>query len=257
VRFRKSQKLPCYVLIYDQVDIIKKSLEFLTEYSGRLDIIVAENPSPNTPEISKFIRQLGNKKLLKRYYLFDENITNNAFRMMFKTKREVKTIKSSSYVITTDGDLVSNDKGWLDEEIDILKKYSEVFSCAVSLDMSNLPLASFPDAKNWIPADMSEQEDYYEAFTGSHLQMTRGAEFYTFLKWVEKNDAHLVDGEMHRYCYEVLHKKWARTKKAKAYHLTWDLYKDKDNTYTKAKDSKSFKEIWYHDKESLYTLVEF
>jgi hypothetical protein len=62
---------------------------------------------------------------------------------------------------------------------------------------------------------------------------------------------------MHRFCYEVLHKKWARTKRATAYHLTWDLYGDKNHPYTKMKLAKSFKETWYHKDLAGYSVQDF
>ena len=48
---RRTHKIPCYVLVYDQVEIIEQCLDFLADSSDHLDIIVIENPSPNTPKI--------------------------------------------------------------------------------------------------------------------------------------------------------------------------------------------------------------
>ena len=255
-KLKKNQtKIPCYVLIYDQVDIIKSCLSFLAKYSDRLDIIVVENPSANTPEISNFVQTLGDERSIKRYYLFDKNITNNAIHIAFDREREI--IRKSKYVIISDGDVVSHDKNWLDEEIRIMKKHPEVFTCGITLDLFNLPLKTFPHAKDWIPADKNEFPDYFETVTGTHLEILRGEEFCQLLEWKDKNNVHLVDGSMHKYCEEVLHKKWARTKYATAHHLTWDLYADLNHPYTKLKLGKTFEEFWHHENTSSYTLTEY
>jgi hypothetical protein len=249
-----KKKTLCYVLVFDQVDIVEKCLKSLIRHANDMDIVVIENPSDGTPKIKDFVNDLGKKKLVKRYYLFDKNITNNAFKLVLA--REQALIKKTRYVITTDGDLTCEDD-WLKETTCILRKHPEVFACGVSLDMSNLPVKTFPDATGWVPDDISEQPDYYEAVTGSHLLTLRGSDFYTFLRWKDKNNIHLVDSTMHDYCYRVLQKKWTRTKHSKAYHLTWDLYQDLDHPYTKLKTEKSFAAIWHHQDSSEYSLKEY
>lgn len=249
------RKILCYVLVFDQVEIIKKSLDFLTKYANRLEIVVVENPSTNTPEIKQYVEELGKKKLIKRYYLFKENITSNAVITVFN--KELELIKARPYVIITDGDLVSSDKYWLDEELHIMKHHPDIFACGISLDMSNLPIAAFPEAANWIPPDKSEAADYYEAPTGGHLLMMRGEEFYEYSRWKDINDVQHIDSEMLKYCYNTLNKKWARTKRSKAYHLTWDLYADKNHPYTKFRSKNSFKGTWYHKKTASYSLNSY
>jgi hypothetical protein len=251
----KRKKILCYVLIFDQVEIIKKSLDFLSQNSSKLDLIIIENPSGNTPKIKKYVQQLGKKRLIKRYYLFDENITSNA--MVAILDKEIDRIAKSPYTIITDGDLISNDQDWLGEEMKILKNNKNVFACGISLDMSNLPIKAFPEAKSWIPPDVSEQPDYYEAATGGHLMMLRGKDFAEYIRWKNENKVLHIDNEMRKYCYDLLHKKWARTKKSKAYHLTWDLYADKNHPYTKFRSQKSFKETWNHSKKAAYKLYEY
>jgi hypothetical protein len=251
----RRKKITCYVLIFDQVDIIKRSLDFLVQYANKLDLIIIENPSPNTPKIKSIVDTYGKSGLIKRYYLFEKNITGNAYDIVFNVEKEI--IKNSPYILITDGDLYSKDEDWLKEELNILKQHPEVFACGVSLDMSNLPIKQFPDAANWIPPDKGTFPDFFEATTGGHLLMFRGGQFYEYMKWQANNKLNFVDSIMHRYCYEVLNKKWARTKKAKAYHLTWDLYRDKRHPYTVLKISKTHEETWYHKQKSGYKLTEY
>lgn len=251
----RKKKVLCYVLIFDQVDIIKQSLNFLTQLSDKIEFIIIENPSEHTPEIKKYVTGLGKKGLIKRYYLFDQNITSNA--VVTVLDKELDFIKKSSHTIITDGDLVSVNSEWFDEEITILKRNKDVFACGISLDRSNLPLKAFPESVNWIPPDIGEHRDYYEAVTGGHLMMMRGSEFGRYITWKNETKTQHVDDKMHRYCYDVLNKKWARTKKSEAYHLTWDLYADKNHPYTKFRSKKSFENTWHHEQQATFTLKEY
>jgi hypothetical protein len=254
--FRKKQKVLCYVIIFDQLEIIKQSLNFLTQYANDLEIVVIENPSPNSKLIKKYIAELGAKQLIKRYYLMKENIAGNAYTMVLEAER--RHAESSPYVILTDGDLVSQDKNWLNEERSVLRKHPDVFACGVTLGLSNLPLKAFPGAREeWIPNDAHIYKDYVEVITGGHLLMMRGTELIEFLDWKNDNNLNFVDGIMHDYCYNQLGQKWARTKVAKAYHLTWDLYSNPNHPYTKLKTSKSFKETWHNNKRSEFSLVTY
>lgn len=243
----KRTKIPCYILVYDQVDIIDKTLGFLSKYIDHLSLIIIENPSKNSVAIKNVVEKYRKKSLVDRHYIMNDNISGEAFGVVFE--QEPVILKKSKYVIMTDGDMVSNDMTWLEEQLQILKN-REVFVAGISLDMSNLPIKSFPEATSWIPEDISVQKDYIEATTGCHLLLFRSKQLVRFVKYKDKNGLSFVDGTLHKYCYDVLHKKWARTKQAKALHLTWDLYANRNHPYTKAKLKKSFEEIWYHNKKS-------
>jgi hypothetical protein len=249
------KKIPCFVLIFHEVDIIKQSLNFMVKFADRLDLILVENPSPHSPQIGEFTAELGKQSLIKRHYLFETNITGNAMDTVLN--KESALIKKSRFMILTDGDLVCDDSDWLDEEIAILDRHPDVLACGVSLDRSNLPLKTFPDAKNWLPDDVAETEHYYETITGCHLLLVGGGDFYDFLNWKNQNDLYSVDGALHQFCYQQKHRKWARTKKAKAYHLTWDLYSDKKHPYTRLKTGKDFKQTWHHRQRASFKLTQY
>jgi hypothetical protein len=251
----KKRKLLIYVLVFDQYHIIRKALDFITTFSDQLDIVIIENPSPNSPKIEKIIDRYGNAGKIKRYYLFDDNIASNAFSVVLERERSV--IKKHNLVMLTDGDLTCKGDDWLKEEMGILKANPSVFVCGISLDMFNLPIKTFPEASNWIPPDISEQKDYFEARTGLHLLTFSSADLLGFLDWFKASEHPFVDSTLHYYCYDILHKKWARTKKAKAHHLTWDLYNDLENSYTKLKTGKSHKETWFHLKKAGFSLKEY
>ena len=250
-----KRKIPCYVLLFEQVAIIERTLKFLSQYADQIDLILVENPSATSPQIKLIVEDYGKRGLVKRYYQLDENVTGNALGIVIEKERDI--IHKSKYVIVTDGDIESNNHEWLKEQKNILKNNSDVFSCGISLDMSNLPLKTFPEAKNWIPPDESEQPDYFEVYTGVHLLLMRSKELLSFMDWKNQEDLAFVDGNLHKYCTSVLHKKWARTKNTKAIHLTWDLYHDRNHPYTKFKLSKSFQSTWYHQKTSDFTLTKY
>lgn len=252
---KPATKIPCYVLIFDQVEIIKKSLDFLANYTDKLELVIIENPSPNTPEIQKMVRTYGETGVIKRYYLFDENITSTAFDIV--TLSELALIKKSPFVLITDGDITSTNEGWLDEELRILERNSNVFACGISLDKTNLPTEAFPEAEHWIPPDIREHTDFYEVFTGLHLLLLSGTNLAGFLAWKQANSLNFVDANMHQYSHNVLQKKWSRTKISEAYHLTWDLYHDPEHPYTKLKTSKSHQDIWHHKRTSSFSLEEY
>jgi hypothetical protein len=251
--FRK--KIPCYVLVFDQLDIIKKSLDFLAKKTDQLEIIVIENPSRNSSKIKRYVEGLGLAGVVSRYYIFEKNITANAIGVVLEA--EAKRIRKSPIVMVTDGDLTCDDSEWLTEELSILKSQNDVFACGVTLDLSNLPIKAFPEAVNWIPKPITVHDGYFEALTGLHLLIFRGSELSGFCEWQKSNNTPFVDGRLHEYCYEVMGMKWARTKNAQARHLTWDLYADREHAYTKIKTAKDFKSTWHHNKTADFQLINY
>lgn len=249
-----SSKVLCYVLIYGEASVIRRSLDSITGLSDYLDIVLIENPSDQTPEVSTFIQHLADKGKISAHYLFDHNISNNAYNTVLTA--ELARIRRSPFVIVSDGDLeINKPKRWLHEAEQVMK-HSEVFACGISLSKANLPLKAFPEADQWIPPDINSSGPYIEARTGCHLLFFRGKELAKFLDWSHHQKSFFVDGELHRFCYEVLGKKWARTKN-EAYHITWDLYSDTSHPYTRQKLDKSFRQTWYHRDESDFTLTRY
>lgn len=249
-----TRKIPCYVLVYDQFSIIKRSIDFLCGYSTRLDIIVIENPSSNTPQISAYIRRQARKGYIKRYYLFDNNIANNAFATVLEN--DWLSLIRSKHVLITDGDLVCRDQSWLDEELSILERW-RVFACGISLSLDNLPLKTFPDAKAWVPAASAETDRYYIGKTGIHLLMMRSFYLLLFMLWRRLTRVHFIDDRMHYFCDHILRMSWARTKKTQASHLTWDLYANNKHPYTRMKSHLDFADIWRTSRESGFSVEKY
>lgn len=226
-------KILCFVLIYSEVDLIARSLAFLTSFSDRLDIVVIENPSGNTETaIRPLVQKYLNEGKVLQYRLMDENIATNAFQVVLEdAEKDLLQQSNYAHILVTEGDLDVKDQHWLDEEINILASDSNIFVCASSLDMSNLPLKTFPDAGCWIPPATAITNLYIENFTGIHLLLFRKQDLLQFLEWRRATNRRFSEVTMHTFCIST-RRKWVRTKHALAYHITWDLYQDLSHPYT-------------------------
>ncbi|HEY9170174.1 MAG TPA: hypothetical protein VIN72_11850 [Lutibacter sp.] len=246
-------KIPLIFLAYFDFDIIKRSLESFYEFSDFIEIIVVENKSVNSPQIKSFLRnELRNKKIHSCYF-FQRNLSNNSLEIIIS--RELKSLLINEYFFISDGDLVLEDKNTYIEIKNIMDKHQDLFACGVSLDKRNLPLNNFPESAKWIPDDISEEDDFFEARTGVHLLMLRSCDFLKYWKFRESKKESLSDSSMSNYCYKFLGKRWARTKKSNALHLTWDSYNDINHPYTIEKLKKTFSQIWNH--KDYFSLVEY
>lgn len=249
-----NSKIPCYILVFFDYETTKKSLDFFTQYSDRLDIRIVENHSDFTEShIKPYIMSLLEQETISNYYLFDENIGFNAIEKVMVQDSEY--LNEHEYFMITDGDLTSKDSDWLDEQINILKNNPEVIVSGVKLDMSNLPSEDkYPGANNWVPpAKEIEGKNYLDGQTGWVLTMLKTDYFFLILRLIKQSGEQLSDFRVYKYALTI-NKKWVRTKKTEAYHLTWDTYSQLDHPYTKWKTSHTYTEIWDHKKYCGYNL---
>jgi hypothetical protein len=249
-----AAKIPTFVLIYHDPPTIRASLDWLTSFRDRLDLIVLENPSESTEgEIRPYIEGLLARGHVTDYYLFDENISNNAFEVALRADQD--RWRAAPYVMITDGDLVGPEAGWLEEEIDVLVRHEDAYACGLSLHMDNLPVAEFPEAVHWVPSPRAIHDDHHEGLTGVHLLLMRSEGLAGFLDHQRSKALPFRDSVMHKYAYEELGQRWTRTKDSLARHLTWDLYAQPDHPYREMKTSKSLDEHWRHDRYCGFTAV--
>lgn len=243
-------KIPCIVLIYWEFDFIKTTIDYLLKYTQELDLYVVENSSKNTNTVIKpYILDLINQQKIKKYFLFDFNISNNAMEMVLNS--EELDINDSKYILLTDGDLLPENDEWLSEQLKILENNLDVFCCGLNMTLTNLPVEVIPSSVNWYPKPLEIHEDYEEGMTGHHFMMLRSRELKLFLKYQQKNNLKYVDSVIQAYCYSVLGKKWARTKVSKVRHLKWDIVnKNYDHSYLNKK--RLVRQTWYHDFYSSY-----
>lgn len=241
------EKIPCIVLVYYNVKIIKESLDFLLKSSDELEFIVIENKSINSEEkIKPYLMELLHTNKISMYVEFMDNISNNALEEFFQMN--IIDLNNYKNIVITDGDIKGNSQAWLEEEKSILNRHSEILVCGVDFTTDNLPLRQFEDAVNWIAKPRNIYHDYIECATGAHLLLMRTKDLIKFLKYMKNKNLKFKDSVILDYCYKVLGKKWAKTKVNKSIHLTWSIYSDLNNPYTKYKLSKSHDEFWYHNK---------
>lgn len=252
---KTKEKIPCFIVVFFDFETVKKSLDFITKYSDRLDITIIENHSDYTKShIKPYILDLIKEGKVNNYYLFDENIGANAGETVIKIN--AANIKMHPYFIISDGDLVIDDENWLNEQIEIIENNPEVFATGVELDLSNLPVAAAPDAVHWVPKALDlPNKTYKEGPTGGWFLLSRSDDFLNIIRTMHQTGEKLVDSNLFKYCYSQLNKKWARTKKCIAKHLTWDLYATPDHPYNKWKLSQPLIDLWHHDRYCGFTLI--
>lgn len=242
-------KIPTFVLTYFDTEIIQQTLDNLIK-NDQLELHIVENASETTPLNKLFCLNLLKEKRIASYSLMDENISINALELILLDSKA--KIEAAEFVLITDGDMTVQDPLWLQEEINILRNEPTVFSCGIRLSLENLPIHTFPEADKWVPPPIQENNLYTEQLSGVHLLLIRSKDFLSFIDYMLKRGKSCLDAELHQYCYQILQKKWAITKKAQAYHLTWDRYADLNHPYVKKKLSKSFDEAWRHHRYCSY-----
>jgi hypothetical protein len=246
------KKIPCLVIVYHDFPIVRACLDFLAKQRDHLDIIVMENFSEHTnAQIKPYMLDLLQSGKISNYFLFDKNISMNVFEVVLQEGG--LNLTEADYIMVTDGDLIVEEGDWLGEQKSILERHPDVFACGMTLDMKNLPVRAFPDAVNWVHTG-TECPDYFLASTGLWLLLMRSEGFQKFVMWHrEHNYPRFSDTLLRKFCKRVLERKWVRTKKTQAYHLTWDRYKDLDHPYTQIKTQNSLRKLFHHHNYCGYT----
>ncbi len=244
-----DKKIPCIFLAFFDKPTIKKSLEWLIKEEV-FDIHVIENFSQNTEkDIKPFLMEKLDKGEIKKYILFDQNISNNAFQVVLEN--EHIDLSHSKYICLTDGDVISTGDGWLQKQIDVLETCPEVFACAIYIDDKNLPIEAFPNAKIWLHKPRSITDKYIEVATGHHMVLLETKYIKPFLKFIRERNMKYLDVSFMKFA-NSLKKKWTTIKDIKLVHLTWDLYSDLSHPYTVMKLGKSLQNHWNHSRVSNY-----
>ncbi len=255
------KKIPCYGLTFFDFENFKKSIESLLEKKEFLDIKIIENYSKNTEELFKpYIFDLLKQGLISEYFLFETNIAANAPNKIYYDHLLLDAkVQKSKYVMITDLDLLF-EKDWLEEELAIVKNNNDVLCVGLDLSLENLPDIELPEKwvhplvkgkEWWVPTPM-EEEDYLLGYTGGWGLLFRTKQFLAILNAFKEKNLLMRDEQMHHFA--IHHKmKWVRTKRNKAYHLTWDNYTNNDE-YMQWKSQYTVREIWDTKKASNYIL---
>jgi hypothetical protein len=225
----------CILICYNNVEHIIKCYENIK--NNDIDFIIIENFSENTKHIKEYFI----KQNIKKYFLFQENITNNAVNIVLKD--HISILKEYKYITFSDCDLyLKNSSETFFEIFDILE-INNIGVCCVDLSMDNLP--DIPGSEGWIPQPKQITEKYIECDTGIHF-MTFKNENIKIVENVNFLDSNLANRT------KQLGKKWVKTITNKAVHLTWDLYRDNNEYYQYKVKNKN---LWSHNKTSRYIEV--
>lgn len=226
----------CILICYQNYEHIMATYNSLK--SENIDFIIIENKSQNTELIKEFFL----KQPIKKYVLFKNNIVNNAMNIFLKDFFDL--LGEYEYITISDCDLLIEDSDETFREIFAILEDRNVGVCCIDLDMKNLP--DVTGAKNWVPPIKMETETYLEGDSGIHLMTIRN-ENIDILK-----NVHFLDSNLIRKCNKN-NKKWVKTKKNRAIHLTWDLYKPGNPYYEFKKKNKN---MWHERKESEYDILK-
>lgn len=241
------KRVSILMLVFSDVDIAVRSMDAITKVSAVADIHVIENRSRTA---GTCIRDAAMLRLavgdIASYTDMRDNIGNNAFELILQSVPNLWA--DSDYVVITDGDLVPDGTGWLEEQCSILEYHPEIWACGITLDMTNLPVSAFPDAVNWVDPGV-DREDYRLASTGLCLLMIRTSDLVQFVEWHKEHSRYRFgDTVLRKYAKRVATRLWAATRRSQARHLTWDRYADRDHQYTQYKTLRTYAQVWRHHK---------
>jgi hypothetical protein len=243
-------RIPCVLIIFFDVEVVRKTLEGLQPFCDRLEIIVVENASPHSPAIRDVVRRFMKSGLVARYFFFLQNISLNAYDVILR--REIDSSRHE-FVLISDGDFEPLDPDWLDEMVHVLRSHDEVYCIAGSIDTANLPVNNFGEStKDWVPPPIADRGEYLEALSGIFVLLFRGQQLAATLDYLAGSGEKFLNPGLHNYCYRICEKRWAKTKRARFRHLAWDSYQDLNHPYTQFKLSKSFVQHFRLDRTSDY-----
>lgn len=226
----------CVLICFKNLEHIIKCYESF--YNSDIDFFIIENYSNNSEKIKEYFID----KNIIGYLQFEDNISHKAVST-FITDYE-NLLNKYEYITFSDSDLtVENSKETFNEIIKNLNLENVMVSC-VDLTMVNLP--NVPGSQSWIPSPLNVTDEYIEGASGVHM-MTIKQENFELIKNIK-----FLDSVLKKKVYRNK-KKWVKTLKNKAYHLTWDLYFEGSDYY---KFKLSNPDIWNHENTCDYKIIK-
>jgi hypothetical protein len=260
-----KEKIPCVAIVYYNFEVIRQTIDFLIE-DDRLVLYVIENKSENTESaIKPYLLNCVKIEKVKKYILFERNISNNAYELFFDSNL---IEEKGDFLIITDGDMVvppnQFEKDWLEEQIAIINNNTDIECCGINLSDVNLPKGNpffnsnsnpLYDCANWVPDKFGKlHADYVEADTGVHLLLFKRRLFDELLTVRRKMQWRFLDETLRNFIKVEKKLKWVITRRNYSLHLTWDVYNDPDHPYTKMKMTPDFYKFWKHFDYCFFTV---
>jgi hypothetical protein len=220
---------------FNNFDHITKSYESL--YDKNIDYFIIENYSDNSDKIKDFFKE----KNLVGYIQFERNISHNAVSTFVNDY--VSLLEQYDYITISDCDLTVEDSKEMFQEIIKNLDFKDVIVSCSDLTMINLP--NVLGSESWVPPPIVITKDYIEGDSGVHLMTIKRENL-----WVIK-DKTFLDSNL-RNSVQSTKKKWVKTLKNKAYHLTWDVYFEGSDYYKFKLDNIN---IWGHNNFCNYEVI--
>ena len=225
----------CVLVCFNNFDHITKSYESL--YDKNIDYFIIENYSDNSDKIKDFFKE----KNLVGYIQFERNISHNAVSTFVNDY--VSLLEQYDYITISDCDLTVEDSKEMFQEIIKNLDFKDVIVSCSDLTMINLP--NVLGSESWVPPPIVITKDYIEGDSGVHLMTIKRENL-----WVIK-DKTFLDSNL-RNSVQSTKKKWVKTLKNKAYHLTWDVYFEGSDYYKFKLDNIN---IWGHNNFCNYEVI--
>ena len=225
----------CILVCFNNLDHIKKSYKSL--YNENIDFFIVENYSDNSEKIKDFFKE----KNLVGYIQFEKNISHNAVTTFVNDYTSL--LEQYDYITISDCDLTVEDSKEMFQEIIKNLDFNDVVVSCSDLTMINLP--NVLGSKSWVPPPIVITKDYIEGTSGVHLMTIKRENL-----WVIK-DKTFLDSNL-RNSVQSVKKKWVKTLKNKAYHLTWDIYFEGSDYYKFKLDNPN---IWSHNNICNYEVI--
>lgn len=227
-------KIPCVVIVWHDADMTYRCLSNLAQYP--FEFYVIHNPSENTKAVNQAIQEA---VFMPKIWELPENRGAEAF---LSTMSLLAGIRRYNNVVCTDGDVVLEDvTKTVEAQIELLKN-PNVLCAGSRIRMDNLPLKTFPESKNWVPA-FEDRGEYLAGPGPHHFLMFRGKDIWPMLLRMREQKQNWVDTAIGDYArhtgrdFAILKDHWHR-------HLSWDAYADRNHPYTKERLKRSFDETW-------------
>jgi predicted SAM-dependent methyltransferase len=217
------------------------------QYEKYLDIYLVENFSIySEPDIKNLADELLAKGLIKKHIRFKENITNNAIQVCLN--ENLIDLENHDKVIITDGDVVSNNKNWIEELTSILDKHKNVFCVSPKMQTDKW----IPHLKKSMAPVTQETDDYIVCGTGIWLCMFRTKELLDVMKIFKENGFRFADGRINEFARCVKSQHWVMAKRVEQEELnrSQELWNSEyqNNKQLLVNKFGGHHKLWNHDK---------
>lgn len=243
-----SEKIPCYMLCYNEFVNFRTTFEFFQK-TNLFAFHTIENPSPFSRSLfMPYIQAKIESGDILSHYFFDDNITTNAYDTVFRLQLAAGACEQSPYIMITDSDILPLHPRWVEEEKSILETYPEVMCVSMPLLRPYFETPAYEETDPCRPVD---RKDYFQQWTGWWGSLYRTQEFYAIVQEFMRTGRKVYDWHFQLWSQEN-NRQMASTKMSKCIHLTDYNYLDDTDSYGVWKTQQD-NSIWLQNTYSTFT----